>query len=335
MLFLGVDGGGTKTSFMIINEKGKILAYTREKSCHYLEHGLDGFREVIQKGLQKLIEELEVSISDINYSFFGIPCYGEIEEDIPVLEGIVKELLGGTDNFKCGNDVEAGWAGSLACNPGINIVAGTGAIGFGRDQSGNTARASGWGYFMGDEGSAYWIGKRLISLFTKEADGRLDKTALYEIMRDEFDLKKDFDLIDIVYEDMEMKRDKIAQLAPLLDKAVAAGDPRAKKIFSEAAYEHSLTVKAILQKLDFDLEEDLLISYSGGVFQAGDFILKPFKTQLLDNDYIDRYNFRMTEPVLEPVTGAALYAAVLAGNIQNLDLLVNNLKKEEKRGIYK
>ena len=73
--------------------------------------------------------------------------------------------------------------GSLACRAGINLVAGTGAIGFGKDSFGKTARSAGWGYFCGDEGSAYWLGKQLISIFGKEADGRKAKTPLYDIVR--------------------------------------------------------------------------------------------------------------------------------------------------------
>lgn len=70
-----------------------------------------------------------------------------------VLNSIVGKALS-SSNYKCGNDSQAAWAGSLACQPGVNIVAGTGAIGFGVDANGNMARASGWGPFCGDEGSA-------------------------------------------------------------------------------------------------------------------------------------------------------------------------------------
>jgi len=274
MVYLGLDGGGTKTAIVLINEAGNILSYIVKPSCHYIQIGLDGFHEILADGVKEVCKKTGKNISEIDYSFLGLPAYGENKDDVPKLEAIVRDVLQ-SDCFKCGNDVEAGWAGSLACQPGINLVGGTGAIGFGRDSQGNSARASGWGYFCGDEGSAYWLGKQLISLFGKEADGREKKTPLYDIVRSNFNLKRDLDFISVVYDKLERKRDKIATLALLLYQAAEEGDERAIDLYRKAAYEHSLTVKALINKLDFSNEEEILVSYSGGVFKAGSYILKP------------------------------------------------------------
>ena len=69
MVFLGVDGGGTKTSFILINEKGQVRSYVKKKSCHYLEHGMDGFKNVIKKGIEKVCNQAGIEITDITYSF--------------------------------------------------------------------------------------------------------------------------------------------------------------------------------------------------------------------------------------------------------------------------
>ncbi len=70
--------------------------------------------------------------------------YGENLEHARHQEAMVGELVGGRD-YQCVNDVEVGWAGSLACKPGLHMVAGTGSIGFGRDPQGCTARCGGAG----------------------------------------------------------------------------------------------------------------------------------------------------------------------------------------------
>ena len=157
--FLRINGGGTKTDFLVIDDKGKVLAYTSMPTCHYIQTSLDNFESVIRNGIEKSIKVDWLSPSQIDYTFAGIPGYGEIEKDMEVLNSIVGKALS-SSNYKCGNDSEAAWAGSLACQPGVIIVAGTGAIGFGVDANGNMARASGWGPFCGDEGSAYWLGYR-------------------------------------------------------------------------------------------------------------------------------------------------------------------------------
>ena len=328
MYYLGIDGGGTKTAFVLINKKGEVQAYNVKKTCHYIQVGFDQFKNILKKGIEKLCKEANCSVGDIDYSFLGLPGFGENQDDIPILEGYVEEILK-TKNFRCGNDVEAGWAGSLACEPGINIVGGTGAIGFGKDSSGNTARASGWGYYCGDEGSAHWLGKKLISLFGKEADGRLEKTPIYQIVRDEFNLKRDLDFITVVYDKLEMKRDKIASIAPLLYKAAEQGDQQAIDLYKEAAYEHSLTVKAIMNELAFNTEKKILISYSGGVFKAGKYVLEPLKNYLPDNT-------KLIKPRLLPVTGAALFALELYNEYKGnkdkeYDAVINSLKEEEAK----
>jgi N-acetylglucosamine kinase-like BadF-type ATPase len=328
MFYLGVDGGGTKTTFILIDQEGKICGYTTEATCHYRQVGMDNFQKVLTAGIKELCNQVSIEITQISYSFLGLPGFGEDKDSVPKLEAIVNHIFQG-NRFKCGNDVEAGWAGSLACRPGINLVGGTGAIGFGRDQQGNSDRASGWGYFCGDEGSAYWLGKNVISLFGKEADGREERTPLYDIIRSKFHLQRDLDFCSsIVCKKLEMKRDKISRLALLLYQAAKKGDAKAVEIYRKAAYEYSLTVKALINKLNFNNGEDILVSYSGGVFKAGSYILDPLKK------YLDQNIVKLIRPILQPVTGAALYALLLDKKLNDYDLIVKKLKEEEKRLCY-
>jgi len=325
MNYLGVDGGGTKTAFMLIDEKGRIKGWARKGTTHYLQVGVDEVKSTLREGFREVSSEAGIEVEDIDYAFLGLPCYGEEVESVSILEDVTSSAIGEV-NFKVGNDVEVGWAGSLACRPGINLVAGTGAIGFGSDADGDTARVSGWDYFIGDEGSAFWLGKELLSVFTKQSDGREKKTALYEIVREHFDLSRDLDLIKIIHEDINMERGKIAELSLLLYKAAGKGDSRAAELFKEAAYEHSLMVKALLERLNFEQESSVPVSYSGGVFKAGDYVLKPLK------EFIADQRVKIIEPVLMPVTGAALYALYQHRGAEAVnDQLIDRLAEEEKK----
>ncbi len=321
MFYLGVDGGGTKTAIVVINEKGNILSYVETQGCNYLQYGFKHYKQTLEEGILTACNEAGLQIKDLEYSFLGIPSYGETTKAVPMLEQVVEDVLG-SKKFKCGNDVEAGWAGSLACQPGINLVAGTGAIGFGRDQQGNTARCSGWGYFCGDEGSAYWLGKKVIELFAKESDGRLEKSPIHEIVKKELCLDRDFDLIHILHNVYNLKRDKVARLQLLLFEAAKAGDKNAIETYRQAAYEYSLTVDAIIRKLNFDRSKKVVVSCSGGVFKVGDFIMKPLE------EYVCKGGVILKEAELEPVTGAALYALKLHQGDMSNDI-VTSLKKQE------
>lgn len=324
MKFLGVDGGGTKTEFLIIDSNGKVLAHTIKPTCHYKQTSIENFKSIMESGIMELCSEIGISPLEINYSIIGIPGYGEIDADIKILESIIEDILL-SKNFKCVNDSVVAWAGSLICSPGINIVAGTGSIGFGMNDNGDTARVGGWGHFCGDEGSAYWLGKKVIELFTKQSDGRMEKSPLYEIVKEEFNIQEDFEFLDLIINDLEMKRDEIGQLAKLLYRAAEAGDEVAIKTYSHASHELYLIIKALVEKLNFDISSEILASYSGGVFNAGKYILEPLDMYLMK----DKLNIKFVEPILMPVTGAALYALnIYLGNIENNAL--ERLKIEEK-----
>ena len=120
-----------------------------------------------------------------------------------------------------------------------------------------------------------------------------------------------------------MQREEIAKLNLLLFQATEQGDKRAINIYKEVAYEYNLIANALIDKLNFKDEEKILISYSGGVFKVGKYILEPLK------EYIFRKNVKLVEPILQPVTGAALYSLKLDRQINNVTI-INKLKKEEE-----
>src|SRR5262245_45624793 len=67
------------------------------------------------------------------------------------------------------SDVEAALLGALDGRPGLLVLAGTGSIVLGRDDEGRVARAGGLGPLIGDEGSAFWLGREWLRLTPKVA----------------------------------------------------------------------------------------------------------------------------------------------------------------------
>ncbi len=325
MYYLGVDGGGTKTEFMLIDEAGHILSFIKDSTIDYKRIGREKFETILKRSINELCNHSDLNIDDFNYTFMGIPCFKDElgNQEINIIKEIVENILG-NKNYQLGNDAEAGWAGSLACKPGINLVAGTGTIGFGKDEIGNDARASGWGHKLGDEGSAYWLGKNLLTVFTKESDGRKKKTIIYNLLREKLSLKNDYEIISLLEQAEINERKEIAELALILYEAAQKGDKEAINLYKEAAFELSQTVSAIINKLSFQRETKIKVSYSGGVFNAGDYIIKPLK------DNLNNFNILLKEPILKPVTGAALYALLIDNNdIGNKESILENLIKEE------
>jgi N-acetylglucosamine kinase-like BadF-type ATPase len=304
--FLGVDGGGTKTSFVLIDRNRQVVAQHKGGSSYHLQTGLIGLRNVLAEGVDALKAAAGISAQDIEHAFFGLPAYGEDMAFDPRINALPRQLLG-HDRYTCGNDMVCGWAGSLGCADGINVVAGTGSIGYG-ERAGVSARGGGWGEVFSDEGSAYWIAVQALNLFTKMSDGRATKGPLYHIFRAHFELQDDLHICGKVMSYGVTTRDEIAALAQLVRQAAEQGDHRAIALFNQAARELFEIVDTIRRALRFEEAETVPVSYSGGVFKAGDVIMAPFQKLLSEA----RHHYQLVEPKFSPCVGAALYAESLS-----------------------
>ena len=291
-IWIGIDGGGTKTKFLAVDESGKRLASYIAGGAYY---HLDGIETVCAR-LAEGIGAVKGS-SDILGICFGMPGFGESTSDDEAVERIRLSLS--PYNLYVVNDVEVGWAGSLALSPGVNIVAGTGSIAYGRNQDGFSARSGGWMEFFSDEGSGYWLGRRTLELFAKQSDGRIPKDKLYELLKAHLNLQNDNEMNSLVRDAYALSREKTASLQRVLFEAAKAGDRSAIKLYQEAGQELALIADAVIRKLKFSSTPTL--SYSGGVFETGDLILKPFRASM-------KMQAKLAIPALEPVEGAVLLA---------------------------
>jgi N-acetylglucosamine kinase-like BadF-type ATPase len=319
-LFLGVDGGGTKTGFLIVDESGNTLASRQLGTTHFRQVGLGGLFEVLSEGVTALCVKAGIDKSCIHRAYFGLPGHGEDAAVAQQQIEIVAEVLGHT-RFECGNDVVCGWAGSLAGIDGINIVAGTGSIGYG-ERLGRTARAGGWGDILGDEGSAFWIGIEGLRAFAKMSDGRLPLGPIYELVRQSTHLDRDLDLCALTQSgDRFGGREQIAGFCRLMSVAAADGDSVADAIFRRAADELLAIAVSVREQLAFPAAEPALISFSGGAFAANSPLRGHFSSVLSNSEHL----FRLSQPALSPLEGSAILALRAPGT--RLDQrVIENLK---------
>ncbi|MFC4803671.1 N-acetylglucosamine kinase [Filifactor villosus] len=300
MRFLGIDGGGTKTAFLLADEHGCVLASAERGTIHIRQVDIAEFEARIRSGLEELSRQTGEEVRPDN-SFIAIPGYGEFQEEISGFEAVLKRIFGSCP-FQMGNDSVAGWA-AMGTRPGVNLVMGTGSIAYGRDAKGNEARTGGWGPFCGDEGSAYWLGKKTIEIFSKQSDGRLPAGELHRIVREELKLGNDFDIIDYVTLELGGDRTAIAALSILLYRAAEAGDEDAIASYAQAAKEGAAAVRAVVRKLEFCEGESVYVGCSGGVFRAGRWVTEPLREYLSDLSGI-----RFRDARMSPAKGAALMA---------------------------
>lgn len=305
--YLGVDGGGSKTRFLLIDDSGGILAEHVEGSAYYLEIGLPALEAMLDQGIEAVLKRGAVRAEDLTFAFLGLPAYGEDRMLLPKLDAAPAAALP-PGRYRCGNDMICGWAGALAGEDGINVVAGTGSIAYG-EYAGHGARAGGWGELFSDEGSAYWLAREGLRLFSRMSDGRTPRGALHTLVRRHFGLTDDLELCAAIYGKEAAQRSQLARLSKVVAEAASAGDREARALFTQAAEELADIVDAVRLNLNVPLELELPVSHSGGLFELGDLLLAPFETALARK----ARPYRLVPARLSPEAGAALYAAKLSG----------------------
>lgn len=315
--YIGVDGGGTKTAVCAVCVDDYTMRYTKTSGSSWREHGVTKVAQSLKKCIEKLVGEDFTQIAGIA---MGLPCHGESIDGDHALEDAIRKVFVDIPIYFT-NDVEVGWAGSIALEPGINVVAGTGSIAFGKDSSGTTARSGGWSEFFSDEGSCYWLGRKVMEIFSKQSDGRCPKDALYEIVRSEFGLKNDFGFIDLAYE-YSGYRERVASLQFLVEKAAKVGAPSAIKLYEEAVDELYLLVDAVRSQLDF-ASKPWVVSYSGGLFKAGELVIPQFSAKIAAD------GGKLVQPEFEPVQGAVLLALEHFAP-EHLEKVQATMKKEQR-----
>lgn len=291
--YLGVDGGGTTTVFVVTDEHGTVLAEATAPTLYAFPADADLIRLVLAEGLAGLAAAA-IDTGAIDHAFFALPGYGESSADLPVLERVPGEVLG-HDRYSVGNDAIAGWAGSLGGEDGVNVVAGTGSIAYG-EWGGRTARAGGWSELFGDEGSGYWTAIRALHAFSRMSDGRQPSGPLHDRIREAVGARTDLDVIGIVGGSWD--RTRIAALSRVVVDTAGEGDEVASAIVTEVGRELAALVHAVRAALRVD--GVLPVSYSGGMFAAPS-VLAAFTAALGEG-----YDLRT--PRFGPAVGAALVA---------------------------
>lgn len=305
--FLGVDGGGSKTRFLLIDESGCIRATHAEGPAYHLETGLPALETMLCTGIESVLRLGKIRATDLTFAFLGLPAYGEDRLLLPLLDAAPAAALP-HGRYRCGNDMICGWAGALAGEDGINVVAGTGSIAYG-EYAGRSARAGGWGELFSDEGSGYWIAREGLRLFSRMSDGRTARGALHALVRRHFGLEDDLELCAAIYGKPAAQRSQLARLSKVVAEAARAGDGEARALFAQAAAELNDLVDGVRLNLDVPPDLELAVSHSGGLFDLRDLLLAPLESALAGS----ARPYRLVHARFTPEAGAALYAAKLSG----------------------
>jgi N-acetylglucosamine kinase len=309
---LGIDGGGSKTVCVLMQDTGEVLGRGEAGSSNYQTIGIKATLQSIESAIYAAANE---ALNSINYINIKAICLGLAgvgrAADIEIVKALVQDLQKSkllpitwalqASNIVICNDALIALVGGIGDDVGIVVAAGTGSIVFGRNHQGKTKRVGGWGYILGDEGSAYKIAVAGMQAAFKAYDGREMSTSLVEAFKQHLNLASIEDLIEVIYRRGGGVKE-IAALAPIVDFAAASGDEVANNIIESAVQD---LVKATSTVIDaIFISSAFEIVTTGSVWQGSSKIHERFAACIVAKFP----SVKMIFPRNEPAYGAALLA---------------------------
>jgi N-acetylglucosamine kinase len=298
--FIGIDGGGTKTAAVLLDSARREIARAVSGPSNYYSVGRAMAEASLHEAINQLLSQAGLAVTDV--TAIGLGMAGV---DRPGDREVVQRMLSRFGHFArivITNDAEAALVGGVGRRYGIVLIAGTGAIVYGVNAQGKARRADGWGFLVGDEGSAHWIGVQGLRAIARAHDGRGPITALQDRLIAHLGLPDVGRMVTLIYTD-DFGVPQLAGLAPLVSQAARAGDAVAQDILREAGRRLSLTLGAVVRGLNMT-DEEFEVVLLGGVLRARDLVWKSVVAALIDV----APRARVIEPRHDAAVGAALLA---------------------------
>jgi N-acetylglucosamine kinase-like BadF-type ATPase len=205
----------------------------------------------------------------------------------------------GVESLAIASDGLTALLGAIGRRDGVVVAAGTGTACLAR-RGARFAKVDGWGSLLSDAGSGFAIGRAGLDAALREYDGRPGSAALLEAARERFGEVEE--LPEQIYSAPVPTR-AVASFAEDVARAAEAGDEYARTILADAARELAISTSAAAGRL-FEPGKEVLVSYTGSVFGAGEPIAAPFRREVearLPGSSI-------VEPEGDPLAGALLLA---------------------------
>lgn len=267
--FAGIDGGGTKTTVVLVDASGTELTRVQTTTSNAAVVGHDAAGETLRTALEAAIRQTHQPIT-ITKAWFGLSG-SDRPLDHSLLRPYVETLA---PRIRMTNDAEL-ILGALPDSVGVAIVSGTGSIAVGRNTAGERVRSGGWGQIIGDEGSGYDLARRMFEAFAAETDGRGPATSLTQRLTQHLSLAEPHQLIAFVYRPGTTKAD-LASLSHIVVEEADRGDVVAADILLTSGAQLAATTRAAARRLGF--VHRLPLAVTGGLIAN----VEPFRTAVIE-----------------------------------------------------
>ncbi len=300
-IYLGVDGGGTKTLAVLVHNGTIIGQGLSGSASHEADGGYPRALATIQEALDAAFNQAGVPRDQVSNAVLGI-AGADFPEDFEALHEGLRGYFG-TVPYRVVNDAEVALVGGARSGTGIVVICGTGTNVWGLTADGRSRHIGGNGYEYGDWGGGIDLARAVLHYAFRSYQARGKKTKLESAVLDALGYHDYDELTRALYLRMEPYR--FLTLAPLCFRVAREGDMVAQEILrtmGRALAESAVGCASALGSTGATIE----VVMAGSVW-LGDapHLIGTFKDTLADALPFADAHF----PDLAPVAGAALLAA--------------------------
>ncbi len=299
-LYLGIDGGGSKTDCAVGDERA-LLGRGSAGSSKLQRVGEERALAELKSAVEEACKAAGVTPAEISSTCIGI-AGGARQEIAETLRRMLAGAVGGT--IEVVGDMVIAHEAAFGDGPGVVVIAGTGSIAYGRNERGETARAGGWGPVVSDEGSGDWIGKQAVAAAMRAHDSGGNTYLTTTVMNTWHLATRD----DLSRAANSYPPPNFAELLPQVIRAAEAGDTVARELLVRAGQELAKLARMVVRRL-WPGPREIKVAMAGGVFRNAAMVRDSFRLSLA----AERADAAVIENIVEPVLGALALARKGAG----------------------
>jgi N-acetylglucosamine kinase-like BadF-type ATPase len=316
-LFLGIDGGGSRTQACLGDERGHVLAKAVAGPSNPTKVGIERAKKELLRAARAVLREVSTraardepplvnaargrrhhkpllvavcaGVAGVDRAAVSRPLLAWLRKAIPARHHLLT------------TDMAIALHAALGTAAGMIVEAGTGSFAYARDQRGQTLRAGGWGATFDDPGSGYDLGRKAIMAGLRDFDGRGEHTVLTSRICRALKLS---DITQIVLK--KLNPQQVAGLFPLVLGAARNGDRVARRLCAQAACDLAQLALALARRLGW--RGMLPVVCAGGLFRSSPTLRRSFARCL--HQRLPRARVRLLQR--DPVEGALAMARELA-----------------------
>jgi len=300
--FLGIDGGGSRTTAWLADERGQVCARSVTGPSNPLKVGIESSQRELAAAARGVLRKAGVPVRRVEALCAGVAGVDRSASHRKVLAALRKAAP--ARRYLLTTDAAITLQSAFRKEPGVVVISGTGSIAYGRDRRSRTLRSGGWGSVFDDAGSGYDLGRKAVAAALWDFDNRGPQTAL----RGAVSKALKIDSIAQVAA-REWAPNEIAALFPVVLQVARQGDRVARRLCEEAGRDLAEMAAALLKRLD-PARRGLPVVCAGGVFSASIRVRQSFARHLRQSRMIaSGAKVRLLRR--EPVEGALKLAVEL------------------------